>query len=57
MEPMLKVECTKCSGKYYVIATDADLQLPKDIKPEEAFPNGCPLCEDGDYAVVVDEKK
>lgn len=57
MEPMVKVECTECGGNYYVIATDVDLQLPKEIKPGEAFPNACPLCKDGAYAIIADEEK
>jgi hypothetical protein len=54
---MVKVECTECGGKYYVIATDRNIQLPKDIQPGEAFPSGCPLCSDGAYAIVADAKK
>ncbi len=55
MESMIKVECVKCGGKYYVIAADSNLHLPRDIRPGEAFPNACPLCEDGDYAIISEK--
>lgn len=57
MEPMVKVECTECGGKYYVIATDRNIQLPEGVKPGEAFPSACPLCSDGSYAVLAGKRK
>lgn len=55
MEPMVKVECVDCSGKYYIIAGDINSQLPKDIQPGEAFPCGCPLCKEGRFAILPEE--
>ena len=52
---LMKVECTFCGGRYYIIANDIDLLLAKDIGPGEAFPNECPFCEPVRYAVLVDE--
>jgi len=56
MEPMLKVECVDCGGRYHVLVGDINLQLPEDIKPGEAFPNSCPLCEEGGYAILPKEE-
>jgi len=55
MLPMIKLECVDCGGLYYVIANDWNLQLPRDIVPGEAFPNACPLCSEGKYAVLIGE--
>jgi len=55
MELMKKVECCFCGGRYYVCANDVDLLLPRNIEPGEAFPNQCPFCKPGDYAVMLDE--
>ena len=41
MDQMLKVECVNCGGRYFIIAGDINLQLPKDIESGEAFPNIC----------------
>lgn len=54
MELMKKVECTFCGGRYYVVTNDIDLLLPRDIDPGEAFPNQCPFCRPGSYAILVD---
>jgi len=56
MENLIKVKCVACEGRYYVVGNDINLMLPKDIEPGEAFPNSCPLCEDGGYAVLVDKQ-
>lgn len=56
MKPMARVECTSCGGKYYVMLRDANLQLPYHIRPGEAFPNSCPICVDGDYAIINEEQ-
>lgn len=57
MEPMIKVECVECNSRYYVLAGDRNLLLPGDIKQGEAFPNRCPLCKEGAYAVLAEEAK
>lgn len=57
MQPLLKVECLACGGRYYVIANDLNLLIPPDIKTGEAFPNACPFCEDKRYAVIVEEEE
>ncbi len=57
MESMIKVECVECSGRYYVLADDRNLLLPEDIKQGEAFPNRCPLCKEGTYAVLAEDAK
>lgn len=51
MEIMVKVECALCGGRYYVVGND----LPRDLKVGEAFPNPCPFCGPGNYAVLIDE--
>ena len=56
MELMIKVECTFCGGRYFVVANDIDLLLPRNIEPGEAFPNQCPFCRSGSYAVLVEEE-
>ena len=56
MDQMLKVECVNCGGRYFIIAGDINLQLPKDIESGEAFPNICPLCEEGKYAVLPEKE-
>ena len=55
MGPLLKVECATCAGRYYVIAEDFNLVLLENIQIGEAFPNVCPLCEYGSYAILVEE--
>ena len=56
MLPMTKVECVECGGKYYIATNDINSTFPDDINPGEAFPYRCPLCNDGRYAVLPEEK-
>ena len=53
MERLNKVQCIECEKKYYI----DDMLVPGDIRDEEAFPNNCPFCEDGRYAVLAGELK
>lgn len=46
---MIKVECNKCGGKYYVDTETLSFSPKKD----EAFPHDCPHCEEGYYAIVI----
>jgi transcription elongation factor Elf1 len=55
MEPLKKLECVFCGRRYYVIAKDVNLLLPRNIK-WEAFPSQCPFCGHGSHAVLVDRK-
>jgi len=56
MVQIMKVECAKCGGGYYVDLSDANLMLPDDIQAVEAFPHQCPFCDEGRYAVVPEEE-
>ena len=55
MALMIKLECTYCGGRYYAIATDRNLSVPRNIEHGEAFPNPCPFCGPDNYAVIIDE--
>jgi len=50
MGKLFKVECLSCEGRYYV--DEDSINVPGDINSGEAFPNKCPLCEEGDYALI-----
>lgn len=48
MENLIKVQCISCEGKYYAEWSD----VPDDVEPDVAFPCKCPLCDEGEYAVL-----
>ena len=51
MEKMEKVQCTNCDRIFYVQGED----IPSEVQADEAFPAECPLCEEGNYAVLAKE--
>jgi len=52
----IKVKCVECGGRYYIGPAEVDAMLPEDIQPGEAFPIRCPLCNEGQYAVLPKRK-
>lgn len=49
---MEEVRCTNCN-RIFCIEPE---EILRGIKNGEEFPCGCPLCEDGKYVVLINQK-
>jgi len=53
MKEMIKVQCIYCGGIFYLLKINIKSLLPIDIKPGEAFPQTCILCNECHYVVFL----
>ncbi len=56
MATMTRVECTECFGRFFLENPEFGGAIPEGVKEGKTFPVKCPLCEEGQSAILLKQE-